>query len=73
MDLYGDGEKKTYICRCGYREKLDAFKKRMSGGGKGASKQDVRSFLKQQDQQEEVNDIFAAAFEKALQKRKNKA
>ncbi len=70
MDLYGDGDKKTYICRCGYREKLDAFKKRVSGGGKGASKQDVRSYLKQQDQKEEVNDIFAAAFEKAMQKKK---
>lgn len=70
MELFGEGDKKTYICPCGYREKLDAFKKRMSGGGKGASKQDVRSYLKKQEQQDTGNDLFAAAFEKALQKKK---
>lgn len=70
MDLYGEGDKKTYICPCGYREKLDAFKKRMNGNQKGASKQDVRSYLKKQAQQDDVNDIFAAALEKALEKKK---
>ncbi|MEG2670293.1 MAG: DNA topoisomerase, partial [Oscillospiraceae bacterium] len=65
MDLYGDGDKKTYICKCGYREKLEAFKKRMNGNGHGANKADVKNYLKNQNKNEDTsNDIFAAAFEK---------
>lgn len=70
MDLYGDGEKKTYICRCGYREKQEAFQKRMRGSSGGASKRDVQAYLKRQQKQDDTNDLFAAAFEKAMQKKK---
>lgn len=73
MDLYGDGEKKTYICKCGYREKLDAFKKRMDASGSGANKRDVQNYLKKQkeiNKEDDTNDLFALALEKALKNKK---
>ena len=36
MELRGDGEKKSFYCSCGYREKYSAFKERR--GQSGASK-----------------------------------
>ena len=60
MDLYGEGDKKTYICPCGYREKLDAFKKRREKEGAGVSKKDVRRYLNNQ-KEESINHAFAQA------------
>ncbi len=72
MELFGEGEKRTYICPCGYREREEAFRKRMKGNEKGASKRDVQKYLRQQKKEEDTNDLFAAAFEKALQEKKRK-
>lgn len=65
MELRGDGEKKSFYCACGYREKYSAFQNRKSQGG--ASKQDVRNYLRNQNKsnkQEESNNPFASAFDK---------
>lgn len=65
MELRGDGEKKSFYCVCGYREKYSAFKERKSGGG--ASKSDVKNYMRKQQQknrEESVNNPFAAAFDK---------
>lgn len=65
MELRGEGEKKSFYCVCGYREKYSAFKERKSAGG--ASKSDVRNYLKKQQKQnkeESANNPFAAAFDK---------
>lgn len=54
MDLVGEGEKKLFSCKCGYRERLADFNKRRET--KGGSKSDVNSYLRNQKKKEEVND-----------------
>lgn len=65
LELRGEGEKKSFYCSCGYREKYSAFKERKAAGG--ASKRDVRNYLKNQQKQnkeESANNPFAALFDK---------
>ena len=64
MELYGKGEDQTFICKCGYKEKLSAFKNRREKEGAGVSKRDVQSYLKKQQKEaaEPLNNAFAAAF-----------
>ena len=66
MELYGKGEEQTFICKCGYKEKLSAFKNRREKEGAGVSKRDVQSYLKKQQKEaaEPLNNAFAAAFAK---------
>ena len=63
MELRGEGEKKSFYCSCGYREKYSAFKERR--GQSGASKRDVQNYLRNQTKKEDdSNNPFAAAFDK---------
>ncbi len=62
MELRGEGDKKSFYCSCGYREKYSAFKERKNQGG--ASKRDVQNYLRNQNKKEEANNPFAAAFDK---------
>jgi len=73
MELFGEGEKRTYICPCGYREKFAAYQKRRESEGGGASKQYVKNYLKQQNkEQKEEKTAMQLAFEKAMAEKKNK-
>ena len=47
LELWGEGEKQTFACACGYREKLSDFEKRRED--KGAGKRDVQKFMASQD------------------------
>lgn len=60
MELIKKGEEETFVCSCGYKEKLSAFKKRREKEGAGVSKKDVQRYLKNQ-QTESVGNSFAAA------------
>ena len=60
MELIIKGEEETFVCSCGYKEKLSAFKKRREKEGAGVSKKDVQRYLKNQ-QTESVGNSFAAA------------
>ena len=63
MELRGEGEKKSFYCSCGYREKYSAFKERR--GQSGASKRDVQNYLRNKNKKEDdSNNPFAAAFDK---------
>ena len=63
MELRGEGEKKSFYCSCGYREKYSAFKERR--GQSGTSKRDVQNYLRNQNKKEDdSNNPFAAAFDK---------
>ena len=63
MELRGEGEKKSFYCSCGYREKYSAFKERR--GQSGASKRDVKNYIRNQNKKEDdSNNPFAAAFDK---------
>ncbi|TFD99718.1 DNA topoisomerase III [Jeotgalibacillus salarius] len=62
MDLRGEGDAQTFSCVCGYREKMDAFQKRRKENQKNkAGKQDVKKYMKKQDQDEPVNTALADA------------
>lgn len=52
MELFGDGEGRTYICRCGFREKAESLHQKLNSQPK-ASKQTVQQYLKNQSKQEE--------------------
>lgn len=61
MDIRGDGDTKTFYCICGYRERLDAFKKRK---GEQVNKKEVSRFLQQQEKDENINSALADALSK---------
>ncbi len=47
MELRGEGEKQTFACVCGYREKLSDFKQRRASAG--ANKREVQKYLANQE------------------------
>lgn len=51
MELYGKGEAETFLCVCGYKEKMSAFKARREKEGAGVSKRDVQNYLKKQQKE----------------------
>ena len=60
MELIKKGDEETFVCQCGYKEKLSAFKKRREKEGAGVSKKDVQKYLKKQ-KDEPINNAFAQA------------
>ena len=60
MELIRKGEEETFVCTCGYKEKLSAFKTRREKEGAGVTKKDVQKYLKNQ-KEESVNTAFADA------------
>lgn len=63
MELVGEGDGKTFLCACGYRERLSAFQKRREKANAGrVSKGEVARYLQQQDKKEDfANNAFAEA------------
>lgn len=60
MELIRKGEEEIFVCTCGHKEKLSAFKERRKKEGAGVSKKDVQRYLKKQ-KEEPVNTAFADA------------
>ncbi len=60
MEIIKKGDEETFVCACGYKEKMSAFKARREKEGAGVSKKDVQTYLKQQ-KNETVNTAFADA------------
>lgn len=63
MELYVKGQEETFVCACGYKEKLSAFQARREKEGAGVNKRDVQKYLKKQQSEakEPVNNAFAQA------------
>jgi DNA topoisomerase-3 len=61
MEIWGEGENKSFYCTCGYREKLENFKKRK---GEQVNKKDVARILNQQETEENINSALADALAK---------
>lgn len=61
MEIRGEGENRTFWCVCGYREKLEAFKKRK---GEQVNKREVSNFLRNQESGEAINSALADALSK---------
>lgn len=57
LELRGEGEKKIFVCKCGYRERLSDFNERRQSAGAG--KADVMTYMKKQQKQESGNNPFA--------------
>ncbi len=68
LELWGDGDKQTFACACGYREKLSDFEARRKRDGAGKS--DVRRYMAQQEQKTETNPAMADALAKWLAQNK---
>lgn len=60
MELIKKGSEETFVCACGYKEKLSAFKARREKEGAGVTKKDVQKYLKKQ-KEETINTAFADA------------
>lgn len=63
MEMIVKGKEETFICACGYKEKLSSFQARRKKEGAGVNKKDVQKYLKQQQKEakEPVNNAFAQA------------
>lgn len=70
MDIHGQGEGQIFVCGCGYKEKLSAFKQRRSQDKDKGSKKDVTKYLK--EQKKASNEPFNTALADALAKLKLK-
>ena len=60
MEIIKKGSEETFVCTCGYKEKMSAFKARRQKEGASVSKRDVQNYLKKQ-KNESVNTSFADA------------
>ena len=63
MEMYVKGKEETFVCQCGYKEKLSAFQARRQKEGAGVGKRDVQNYLRRQQKEanESVNNAFAQA------------
>lgn len=62
LELRGEGEKQTFTCQCGYREKLSSFQERRKKESVGkVDKRTVQKYLKQQKEEEPINNALAEA------------
>lgn len=68
LELRGQGEGQILVCVCGYREKMNAFKKRKNEKQDKGSKRDINQYLKKQ--KKEDDQPFNSAFGDALNKLK---
>ena len=66
MEMYGKGDAQTFVCVCGYKEKLSVFQDRRQKEGAGISKRDVQKYMNKQKKEAEqpLNNAFAEAFAK---------
>lgn len=66
MEMYGKGDGQTFVCVCGYKEKLSIFQERREKEGAGVSRRDVQKYLNKQKKEAEqpLNNAFAEAFAK---------
>lgn len=63
MELLVKGKEETFVCACGYKERLSAFQARREKEGAGVTKRDVQKYMRQQQKEakEPVNNAFAQA------------
>ena len=63
MEMLLKGKEETFVCQCGYKEKLSAFQARRAKEGAGVNKRYLQRYLKKQQKEanEPVNNAFAQA------------
>lgn len=74
MEVFGDGEKKIYTCKCGFREKYDSYNKKLSENNTKNTKREVMEYLQKQNEEKnelgDTNSAFAIAWQKAQKETK---
>ncbi|MDO4563468.1 MAG: DNA topoisomerase III [Clostridia bacterium] len=66
LSVSGEGEKKLYSCSCGFRERFEAFNKRLSESRGASNKRDVAEYMqKQRSEAEKAPSAFAQALMEA--------
>jgi len=71
MEMAGKGEASTFVCVCGYKERLSKFEERRKKEGAGVKKKDVARYMQKQKKEAEqpMNTAFADAL-KAFEDKK---
>lgn len=66
LELHGEGDGQIFVCGCGYREKLSAFKKRKDNENVRSSKSEVSKYLNEQKKanEEPINTALMDALAK---------
>ncbi|KLU65608.1 DNA topoisomerase 3 [Desulfosporosinus acididurans] len=64
MEIRGESDNKLFVCVCGYREKLSAFKKRKEADKSTGNKKEVHAYLKRQNDETLKNTALADALAK---------
>lgn len=68
LEMRGEGDKKTFFCVCGYREKLSDFEKRKESFGAG--KRDVAGYMQKQAKEKAVSNPLADQLAKWMEENK---
>lgn len=61
LELVGNDDKKLFVCKCGYKEKLESFEKRKKEQSKNGGKKDYIEYKKIQNKQNNI-DVDESAF-----------
>lgn len=63
MEMVLKGKEETFVCVCGYKERLSSFQERRTKEGAGVNKRDVQKYMKQQQKEakEPIDNAFAQA------------
>lgn len=69
MELRGDGEKKMYVCKCGFREKASSMHDKIKATH--VSKRDIQKYMNTQSKNESKFSPFALAMQKAMQEKED--
>ncbi len=65
LELRGQGDGQVYVCTtCTFREKLSTFNKKYRSNNEKVDKRTVQKYIKQQQQEDEGNFVFADLFSK---------
>lgn len=67
MEIFGEDDKRTYSCVCGFRERVNKFHE--SRKESGVSKSEVQKYLQNQNKEEEYESPFALALKKAMEEK----
>ncbi len=65
LEVVGEGDKRLYLCKCGFREKFDRFNAELKARADYSGKRDVADYIKKQKKDEEEVSVFALAWANA--------
>ena len=71
LEIVGSGDKRLYVCKCGFREKYDRFNQQLKDKKQNMTKRETQAYMKKLQQEESLSsNAFAEAWAKAQQQEK---